>query len=447
MSGLIGWTFIYRNNCLATRQTQYGTGRRRWCIAFLLALGVLVNYIDRVNLSVSHDALHATFGISDIVFGWLLSAYNLTYAACQLPMGLLLDRIGVKRIGRISAMTVSVASLAAAVAQGLPSLFSARFLLGIGESPLFPGNAKATGHWFPRKERSLPTSLFDSAAKFASAIGVPLVGLFLLRFGWRWSFAATGVLTLLYFVVFTVVYHEPEEDPHLSIEELAYIRAGRTCPEDIQPDEAPFTLTQLLVQPKVLGLAIGVLAYNYSFYLLLTWLPTYLAHELGIDLLHSFLYTGVPWLVATVVDLAVGGWLVDWLIARGLHSGKVRLAFLAGGMAFGLGILGAAPAHTTGQALFWITLSISGLSAAAPVIWSAPSLIAPHDNVATVGGIINFSGQLAAIAAPVATGYLVTRSHSFASAFIVAAVLLGLGVLAYLTLLRSVEPMHVQRPE
>ncbi|MEO6922554.1 MAG: MFS transporter, partial [Bryocella sp.] len=266
--------------------------------------------------SVSHDALVQTFHITDITFGWLLGAYNLTYAACQLPMGFLLDRFGVRRIGRASALTVSAASLASAIAPTVPTLFLARFLLGVGESPLFPGSAKAVGHWFPRHERSLATSLFDASAKFASAIGVPLVGLLLVYAGWRWSFAATAGLTLVYAALFIRFYREPEDDPHLTADELALIHSTQTAADDYRIHASPMPLGRLLRQRKVIGLSIGVLAYNYSFYLLLTWLPTYLSHTLHIDLMRTFLYTGVPWLIATIVDLAAGGWLVDFLAHR-----------------------------------------------------------------------------------------------------------------------------------
>ena len=88
--------------------------RRRWGIALLLGFGVLVNYFDRVNLSVSQDALHNAFGISTVMFGYLLSAYSWTYAALQLPSGLILDRFGVKLVGRIATFLWSVASFAAA---------------------------------------------------------------------------------------------------------------------------------------------------------------------------------------------------------------------------------------------------------------------------------------------------------------------------------------------
>jgi ACS family D-galactonate transporter-like MFS transporter len=421
--------------------------KRRWRIAFLLAAGVLVSYIDRVNLSVAHDALVGTFHISRRTFGFLLSAYNLTYCMCQLPVGLILDRFGVRRVGRISTLVWTAASFAAAAATSISSFFAARFLLGVGESPIFPSNAKATGHWFPEGERGLASALFDSAAKLASAIGVPLVGTLLLYFGWRFSFAVTGVISLIFFFVFSAVYREPEDDPHLSARERAFIEdrgendnsgdevaaAAARSPRDDGPAQ---TFGQLLRQPKVIGLALGVLAYNYCFYMLLTWLPTYLSTAMHLDLQRSFLYTGIPWLIATVADIAIGGWWLDRMVRRSHRPGRVRVAFLAVGMFFGLGILGAAPAHTAGVALFWITISLVGISVHAPAVWSTPAIIAPRRNVGTVGAIVNFTGQFGAIAAPIVTGYL-----SFTHAFVVAGMLQMIGIAAYVFLLRSVEPM------
>src|SRR5579863_4869146 len=190
--------------------------RRRWGIAFLLGFGVLVNYIDRVNLSVSQDALQHSFGISVVAFGYLLSTYSWTYAALQLPVGVILDRFGVKLVGRVGTFLWSVASFAAAASTGVASFLGARLLLGVGEAPTFPANAKAVGYWFPAEERSLATAIFDSASKFASAIGVPALGLLMVRFGWRWSFATTGFLSLFYFGLFYVFYRNPSEDQSLS---------------------------------------------------------------------------------------------------------------------------------------------------------------------------------------------------------------------------------------
>lgn len=414
---------------------------RRWRIAWLLGLGVLVNYLDRVNLSVSHHALITAFGISDIAFGYLLGAYNWTYALCQLPIGVVIDKLGVRRVGRISTLIWSFASFGAAATPGMPGFFAARLVLGVGEAPTFPANAKAIGNWFPQQERSFATSLFDAAAKFASAIGVPLIGILLLHVGWRMSFAFTGVISLAYFLLFFVIYREPEQDTELTSGELTYIRAGSIQQETAEPQAS---LGYLLRQRKVLGLAIGFGSYNYVFYLLLTWLPSYLSESLHIDLLHSFLYTGVPWMVASVTDLCLGGLLVDALIQRGWNTNRVRMSMLVGGTALGLGILGCAWAHTATHALLWISLSIGGLSAAAPVGWSIPSLIAPRGSVGRVGGILNFSNQISGIAAPVITGYLVYARHAFSMAFAVAGAYLVVGICAYLFLLRNVDPI---RPE
>jgi sugar phosphate permease len=415
--------------------------RRRWAIACLLGFGVLVNYFDRVNLSVSKDALDAAFGISAVTFGYLSSAYNWTYAALQLPSGLLLDRFGVKRVGRYSTILWAIASFGAAVSTGIGGFLAARLFLGIGEAPTFPANSKAIGYWFPKQERSLATAIFDSMAKLSSAIGVPLLGILLLHFGWRWSFAATGFISLLFFVLFYAFYRNPSEDRRLSDTERQFIAQGGAQPEDRAKAAKGAPLWYLLRQRRVCGLALGFAGYNYTFYLLLTWLPSYFLAVHNVDLLHSVAYTSVPWLFATLTDLIVGGWLVDALIQRGWNAVRVRQVVLIGGTSLGLGILGAAHAQSAAAALFWISLSIGGLSAASPVGWSIPSLIAPKESVGTVGGILNFSNQLAAIAAPIVTGYVVQSTHAYSWAFVVATIILLISIAAYIFLLGRMEPV------
>jgi MFS transporter, ACS family, D-galactonate transporter len=427
-----------------TPVTDVGTGkvpRRRWGIALLLGFGVLVNYFDRVNLSVSQQALHTAFGISTVMFGYLLSAYSWTYAALQLPSGLLLDRFGVKLVGRCGTFLWSVASFGAAISTGLPGFLGARLLLGVGEAPTFPGNAKAIGYWFPAEERSLATAIFDSAAKLASAIGVPAIGLLLLRFGWRWSFAATGFVSLLYFALFYVFYRDPSEDKALTTEEREYILGRGGQPEDRVMAAKGAPLGYLLRQRKVWGLVLGFASYNYTFYLLLTWLPSFLSTTHHVDLLHSAMYTSVPWFFATLTDILMGGWLVDKLIQKGRDPSFVRMAILLVGTTLGMGVIGAAYAQSTTTALLWISVAIGGLSAASPVGWSIPSLIAPRESVGTLGGILNFGNQLSAIAAPIATGYLAQATHSFFWAFGAAGAFLVLGIAGYGLLLGRIEPI------
>jgi len=408
-------------------------------MAFLLAFGVIISFFDRINLSVSQDALHDSFGLSLIAFGYLASAFSWTYAIMQMPAGILLDRFGVRRVGRVSTLLWSISSFAAAISPGLGVFFAARFLLGVAEAPTFPGNAKAIGHWFPQQERSLAISITDAAAKFSSAIGVPFLGLLLLHFGWRFTFATTGFLSLLYFALFYLLYRNPQEDTQLSRAELHYITEGAPQTETQTEAKGASSLWYLLTQRKVYGLALGWGAYNYSFFLLLNWLPSYLSIAHHMDLLHSAFYTSAPWLFATFTDIVVGGWLVDALIQRGWNANRVRQSVLIVGTAFGLAIFGAAHSDSSFAALCWISLALGGLAAAAPVAWTVPSLIAPRDSVGTLASIANLSGQLAAISAPIITGYIVSATHSFDSAFVIAAVILFVGIAGYAFLLGQIE--------
>jgi MFS family permease len=189
----------------------------------------------------------------------------------------------------------------------------------------------------------------------------------------------------------------------------------------------------------VWGLVLGFASYNYTFYLLLTWMPSYLSSTHRTDLLHSVLYTSVPWLFATFTDILMGGWLVDRLIQQGRDASSVRRAILIGGTVLGLGVVGAAYSRGAVSAIVWISLAIGGLSAAAPVGWSIPSLIAPRESVGTLGGILNFGNQLSAIAAPIATGYVVQATHSFFWAFGAAAIFLAIGISGYAFLLGRIE--------
>jgi len=257
--------------------------------------------------------------------------------------------------------------------------------------------------------------------------------------GWRISFAATGVLSLLYFGLFYFIYRDPAEDPDLTPQELQYIQQATGQPGPERSLGHSTSLLDLLRRRKVLGMALGMGAYNYSFYLLLAWLPSYLSVMYHVDLLHSAFYTAIPWIFATVVDVAIGGWLVDFLIRRGWNADYVRRWVLIGGTICGLGLLGAGVARSTTAAILWISLSLGGLATAAPVLWSVPGLIVEQESVGRVGGIANFWGQVSAIGAPILTGYTVAHTHSFTSAFQVAAAYLLLGIGSYLFLLGRLE--------
>ncbi len=414
---------------------------RRWRIALLLGVGVIINFFDRVNLSVAITPLKSEFALSTVAIGYLLSTYSWTYVLLQLPSGPVLDRYGVKPVIRISAFLWSVASFATGLARGFAGIISARLLLGVAEAPTFPGNAKAIGVWFPRNERGLATAIFDASAKFASAIGIPIVAVVVHYWGWRMSFLFTGVLSLGYFGLFWFVYRDPSDDPLLSLPEREHIAAGGGQAEaTVDPNRAA-SLSFLLRRKKVWGLALGMAAYNYNFYLFLTWLPGYLSTALHLNILRSGFYTAIPWLAATTSDLLVGGWLVDHLIRSGRDATRVRQTILVAGLVLGIAVAGATRTTSPRVAIFWISIALCGLAASAPIGWSIPGLIAPAGSTARVAGIMNFVANVPAVLAPVITGYLVGSSESFRRPFLVAAAILVAGIFSYLFLLGKIEPI------
>lgn len=412
---------------------------RRWWIGALLALGVLVNYFDRVNLTVASPLIQDDFHIGPAEMGILFSAFGWTYGFLQIPVGMLLDRFGVTRVMRWSTFSWGIASVITAFSTGMQTLFLSRMLLGVAETPGFPANSKATGYWFPRHERGLATALFDAAAKFSNVIAIPLVAFLMLHFGWRGGFIATAIISFVFFALFWLFYRDPSADRNLSDEERIYIKAGGAAQEGEASANAVGMLGYLLRNRKVWGLSIGFAAYGYAFALFIFWLPNYLVSEMHMDILKSASFTTIPWIFATISDLLIGGWLIDHLIRKGHDESKVRKTIIVFGMLMGLAVVGAGLTADPYWAILWITISLSGLAAAAPAGWSIPALIAPKGGAATVGGIMNFLNSVTGIAAPIITGFIVGATQSFSRAFLLAGAMLAIGIVSYVFVLGRIE--------
>ena len=420
-------------------------GNLRWGIAILLGVGIIINYFDRVNISVAGKSLVQEYHLSNVQLGIILSAYLWTYTLLQIPVGAMLDKIGVKWLVRVGTFIWAIATFMTAIVSGYGLIILSRFLLGVAEAPTFPGASKATGYWFPMQERGLATSAFDAAAKFSNVIGLPLVAVTITMYGWRAGFWATGVLSLLYAIVFWIGYRDPSKAKRLSSEERAYIVEGgaqqETAAQEVTWGDTWTNILYLLRQRKIWAMVLGFAAYGYSFYLLLSWLPTYLETRLHISLLSSAGYAAIAWGVATITDILIGGWLVDYLIKRGYDPTKVRKTLFTIGMVLGIAVIGAAFTTDPNIAIFWISIALGGLAFAAPIGWSIPSLIAPKGTVGTTGSIMNFFNNAVGIVAPILAGYVADRTGSFALNFLIAGVILIIGILAYVVMLGKIEQL------
>ncbi|WP_067925017.1 MFS transporter [Alicyclobacillus shizuokensis] len=416
--------------------------RRRWWIALLLSVGVIINYFDRTNMSIATQPITQEFHLTAGQMGILLSAFAWSYALLQIPAGTLLDRIGVKWVTRMGTMVWTIACVLTAIATGQGLVILSRVLLGIGEAPYFPASTKATGYWFPRHERGRAVSLFDAQSKFSNAIGAPLLALVVTHWGWRGGFWFTAALSVLYVVLFWVSYRDPHEDKRLSKAEYAYIVEGGSQSEGEAPGGVWDNIQFLLTQRKVWGVFIGFAAYGYSWWLFLTWLPGYLETSLHMSILKTGWYSAIPWLVGTISELLIGGWLVDKLVNQGHDSLRVRKTILVICMLLGLSVIGAALTHKPIVAVTFISIALGSLVITSSIAYSIPTFIAPKGMVGSLIGILTFGNNAMAIVAPIVTGFIVQATGSFMYAFLLAALILVVGILSYVFLLTDLDPME-----
>lgn len=421
-----------------------GIGNVRWGMGVLLGAGVIVNYFDRVNISVATKPMMDTFHLGLGQVGIVISAFNWSYLVMQIPVGTVLDRIGVKWLQRVGIFLWGLASLLTAVAGGLGIVILSRVLLGIAESPAFPGASKATGYWFPLRERALATSLFDGAAKLSNVLGLPTIAAVMAIWGWRAGFVFTAILSFAFAIVWWALYADPGESRRLRSPERAYIEEGGAQPAGAPEGGVIRGLGYALRQRKVWALTAGFACYSYAFSLLSSWLPGYLQTELHMSVIGSGIYSVVPWLVATVADIAIGGWLLDRVISRGNDQSRTRKIFLVIGFVLGLSVGLAALTRNANLAILFIAISLGGLSLAAPIGWSLPGIIAPKGSVGAVGGFMNFVNGLIGVISTLLTGFIAQATHSFAGPFVLAACVLSLGILFYTVVLGPIEQIPTE---
>lgn len=426
----------------ATPALRRPAGRARWTIALLLGSGILINYMDRLSISVIQTPLSRDFGLSATEFGVLSSAFLWSYAIMQLPSGMLLDRLGVKKVWAAGAALWTVASVLTAVASGAWLIVVARIFLGVAEAPAFPGAMKATGIWFPRHERGLCTAIFDSGTRLANVVGLPLVAFTVATWGWREAFWLQAALSVAFLVAFLVKYRGPKEAAargKLGQEELQYIVDGGAADERSKPMGDLATLGYLLRQRKVWGLSLGLAGAGYVIWMLFTWLPGYLQTGMDQSVLKSGMFAAIPALAMFVSEMTIGGFWLDRAISRGASAERLRKGLIIVGMVTAFLTVGAAFSHSAVTAIVWIALGSAGIALVYVTSNSLPALIAPEGCAGSVAAIMNCVNLLAGVAAPILTGFVVDRTGSFHYAFIVGGVALLGGLLSYLFLMGRIE--------
>lgn len=418
----------------------------RWTMIFLCFLANAINFIDRANLAIATPYISADLNLTPTEMGLIMSAFFWTYAMLQMPVGWFIDKVGVRVSLALAVGWWSIFTVVSGLARGVGQLTGARLMLGVGEAAALPSFAKVAFNWFPRHERGLACSIFDCGSRVGSAISLPLVAWLISVVGWRGSFIVTGVIGLVWALLWWFIYRDPEQYRAIAPEAVDALLAERTVSQVQNNTEqvGKVKWTDLFKYRTIWGLMIGMFCLNFSIYFFITWFPSYLMQARGFSLSSLGTLGMLPALLA-IPGGWLGGYVSDTMIRKGFSSTFARKSCMVFGMLLSTTIALSAFVESTYACLFFFALAYAGLSFAGANVWTLPGELAPtQKHIGSIGGIQNFAGNLAGIVTTTFTGLMLTITHgSFIVPLAVASCLCLVGALSYLFLVGKVEPLPI----
>lgn len=418
------------------RHPKSGRLKRTQIVAItILTLAGTVNYFDRSTLSIANHSISHELGLSASQMGLLLSAFSLAYAFAQLPVGALLDRFGSRFVLGLGVLLWSVSQLAGGFIQTLNQFFYSRVALGVCEAPLFPAGVKVISEWFHTRERGGPTGIYQSSSALGPMLGPPILTALMLAFGWRTMFMVMGAIGICIAIGWMVLYRNRAEVV-LTDEEAAHLDEGESTPFSSQALR-PAEWASLLRERNTWGMVVGFMGVIYMVWLYMTWLPAYLEHERHLSIATTGWVVAIPYVFA-VLGMSLSGYFADFLVARGVSPVRSRKWPVC------LGLTGAAlftvPAAFTPNttlAVVYLSCAMFCLNHASGGAWALVGVAAPRRLVASLGGMQNFGGYLGGSLAPVVTGVIVDRTHSFVDAFLISSAIALVAALVYLFVVKE----------
>lgn len=416
---------------------QAPTGKVRWTVAFWLLLGGIINYLDRANLSIAAPDMMKELHLTNTDIGLMGSVFAWTYALMQLPSGWLIDKLGAKKVYSFAVFFWSAATALTGACHSLASLLGARVFLGATEAPCWPGGAKITASWFPKKERALATGFWDAASKWGPTIAPPILVAIIVPLGWRALFFITGVIGIVFILFFMFFYHQPENHPRLTKAELEYIKAdgGGTA---TAIGKSQVSWATLFKYKSVWGMILGFFCYVWMMNIFVNFLPLYLMKTQNVSMASLGIYASIPWF-GGIIGAVGGGYVTKYLVDQGKATPIIAKKGLIGVCAILAGITVIALPYATSLAatLTLLTIALVLLSAISSSAWALPGDIAPASMVASVGGIQNFGGYFGGALSPVIAGMIVDHTGSYALAFTSGGIIAACAALCYWFLVKE----------
>ncbi|EKT4474587.1 MFS transporter [Pseudomonas putida] len=411
-------------------------------VSLLLVIGI-INYVDRSALSIANTSIQRDMGITPSQMGILLSAFSLAYAFSQLPLGMIIDRLGSKISLGAALLGWSVAQTASGLINSFSAFIGLRVVLGIGEAPMFPSAAKALAEWFEAEKRGTPTGIVLSSTCIGPCLAPPLLTLLMVTWGWRGMFIVTGVFGILVAACWFAFYKSKArylaELPAEAREQLLAAQAHKQAVPSARPSvQAQLAAwAELFRHKSTWGAVLGFMGVIYMLWLHLTWLPGYFEREHGLSLYQTAWVVSLAYVFGALGTI-VAGRICDRLVKHGasvLGSRKrvvVTALFAAAAftvpLSFGSGFL---------LSVALLCCALFSVNMASSTAWMIANTVVDSQRVASFGSIQNFGGYLAGSVAPIVTGFSIQQTGSFASAFLISAAVAAVAAMAYVLLLKQ----------
>jgi ACS family D-galactonate transporter-like MFS transporter len=418
---------------------------RRFLIMALLFVTVVINYLDRSNLSIAAPSIATDFDLNPVQLGLVFSAFGWTYTPLQIPGGWLVDRVHPRVLYPLTILLWSIATLCLGLSTGLLMLIILRMTVGLFEVPSFLINNRIATTWFGERERATCIAVYTSAEFVGLAFLTPLLAWLKVTFGWPAVFFFTGVLGLIWSYAFRRFYRDPAEFPGVNQAEIDLIRSSGGIPDlssriatrhAAREGSLLRDFAVVLGRRKLWGIYFGHFAWGTTSTFFLTWFPTYLVSYRHLDFIKAGFYASLPFLGAFVGVLCSGA-LSDWLYRRGWSLSVARKTPIIGGLALSTSIIGANFVDRPALIILFLSLAFfaNGL---ASIHWSLVSAAAPERLIGLTSGIFNGVGGLAGISGPIIVGWLL-RGGDFTLPLTFIACVAALGVCSYIFVVGKLE--------
>jgi sugar phosphate permease len=399
---------------------------RLFAVSFLFLAGI-VNYLDRTSFSLANTSIRADLGLSGTQIGALLSAFSLAYGVAQLPIGLMLDRLGSRVILAAGMFIWSLAQMATGLVSSFAGFMTTRISLGAGEAPMMPCGVKVMNDWFSVRDRGLPTGLLTASNTLGVTLAPPLLTAIMLAFGWRTMFVTVGLFSLVLSLAWYPLYRDrasvlltPSEAESMGLET-----------EGPRTEMSLRQWKRLFRMRTVWGMMLGFGGVNYTTWLYLSWLPGYLQAARHLTIARTGWVAIIPYLFGTIGSV-VSGAAVNRLIRRGYAPIVACKTLIVGGMfCSALSTLGVAHAASATGAVACVSTALFFIYFAGNSGWGLAQAMAPAHMVASVSAIQNFGSFVCASLAPIITGGLLDHTHSFNIALMICSLATTLGALSY----------------